>query len=103
MKMGDKGIKRRIYWFDRHKDDDVINDIGNKLNELFAEDKVNRTIAYTVDQLLETSPNMDFETDEERMEWETEFYDLTKVDIIVIHEVILEMLERHSSEEETET
>ena len=103
MKMGDKGIKRRTYWFERHKDEDpALPAVENRLSELFDEEELDRAIACFVDQILGTAPKMKFETNEERVNWEADFYGLSNIDVMVINEVAHEMDEKYHSEVQEE-
>jgi hypothetical protein len=103
MKLGNKGIKRRLYVLDEllvnpENRDKGLQQIVDKIREYFDEESVDRALSYFVDSVIGSFPQKNFKNDDEENAFLSEYYDLTITDTY-----FLDMIAYNTTEELEET
>ena len=88
MKLGNKGIKRRLYVLDelltdpeKEKVSGELQQTVDEIKEYFDEESVDRALSYFVDGVIGSFPQKNFKNDDEENAFLSEYYDLTITDI----------------------
>ena len=85
MKLGNKGIKRRLYVLDellvsQGRGKEELRQTVYKIKEYFDEESVDRALSYFVDNVIGSFPKKNFKNDDEENAFLSEYYDLTITD-----------------------
>ena len=86
MKLGNKGIKRRLYVLDellvnQEKGKEELQQTVDKIKEYFDEESVDRALSYFVDGVIGSFPKKNFKNNDEENAFFSEYYDLMLTDI----------------------
>ena len=86
MKLGNKGIKRRLYVLDellvnQEKGKKELQQTVDEIKEYFDEESVDRALSYFVDNVIGSFPQKKFKNDDEENAFLSEYYDLIITDI----------------------
>ena len=85
MKLGNKGIKRRLYVLDellvnQEEGEEELQQTVDEIKEYFDEESVDRALSYFVDGAMGSFPKKNFKNDDEENAFLSEYYDLTITD-----------------------
>ena len=86
MKLGNKGIKRRLYVLDellvsQEKGKEELQQTVDKIKEYFDEESADKALSYFVDGVIGSFPKKNFKGEDEENAFLSEYYDLSIIDI----------------------